>query len=100
MQLYDETTMPLEQTLHWDPSTILGRAITQQPWSGVPFEEKQMWLENLNSVTNDRTTISKLVDFEAFLTVIFRGHEVMAKFIVLTNFEDFIQGPMYHGPYN
>ena len=100
MQLYDETTMPVEQTLQWDPNTILGRAITQQPWSGVSEHEKQVWLENLNSVMNDRTTISKLVDFEAFLTVIFRGHEVMAKFIVLPNFEDLIQGPMYHGPFN
>ena len=100
MQLYDETTMPVEQTLRWDPNTILGRAITQQPWSGVPDVEKQNWLENLNSSTNDRTTISKLVDFDAFLTVIFRGHEVMAKFIVLPNFEDYIQGPILYGPFN
>ena len=100
MHLFDQTTMPIDQAIRWDPNTILGRAITQQAWTGVSESEKQIWLEALNDPSNDNTFVSKLLDFEAFLSVIIRGTEVMAKFIVLPDFSEFTRGPIFEGPHN
>ena len=100
MQLFDQTTMPVDQAVRWDPNSMLGRAIIQQPWMGVSDPEKQIWLAHLNNPVNDNTFVSKLLDFEAFLTVVIRGTEVMAKFVIIPDFSELTRGPVFEGPYN
>ena len=100
MRLFDQSTMPLEQAIRWDPESILGRAIAQQRWTGVSDLEKRIWLRKLNDPNNDDTFMVKLLDYQAILMVIIKGTEVRAKFVMLHNFEDFVQGPIFEGPYN
>ena len=98
--IFDYTTMPLNQAVSWDPNSIVGQAIINEPWRNVPTQEKLAWLSELHSRNNDDTFVSKLMDFECFMTVIVRNHQVSAKFIVLNDFSRFTQGPILYGPYN
>ena len=100
MQLFDMTTQNREESFNWDPQTVVGRAIVNEPWRNVSIFEKQSWLHQLNSGVNDNTYVTKMLDFQCFLTVILRGEEVLAKFIFLDNFQRFIQGPAVSGPLN
>ena len=99
MQLFDYSTMPLDAAISWDPTSIAGQAITNEPWRGVSIETKQAFLAMMNSNQNDNTFISKLIDFDCFMAVILRGPEVHSQIIVLDNFGRFIQGPVFYGPY-
>ena len=100
MRLFDETTQNREESFNWDPRSIVGNAITHEPWRNVSNFEKQSWLVQLNSAHNTNTYVSKLLDLECFLTVILRGEEVLAKFIFLENFQRFNTGPIFCGPLN
>ena len=99
MRLFDHTTMPIERAFNWDPNTIAGRSIVQEPWIGVSEPEKIEWLNEMNSV-NDDTFVSKLVSMECFLTIILRGGCYRYKFIVLEDFQRFTAGPIFEGPLN
>ena len=99
MRLFDVTTMPLDQAVKWDPRTILGQALTVEPWRNHSESEKQHWLSEMNSGRNDDTFVSKLLDFECFILTFIRGPEVFAKFVFLENFQRFVQGPIFEGPY-
>ena len=99
MQLFDITTMPLDQAVKWDPLTVLGQALTTEPWKNQSDSEKQHWLSEMNSGRNDDTFVSKLLDFECFILYFIRGPEVFAKFVFLENFQRFVQGPIFEGPY-
>ena len=97
---FDMTTMPLDEAFNWDPNSIVGRAITREPWKNVPWEEKSQWIAELNSNLNVNTFVSKLMDFEAFMAIIVRQDDVLMKIIMLEDFQRFIQGPILYGPYN
>lgn len=98
--IYDYTTMPMDQAVSWDPTSIVGQAIINEPWKNVPRQEKLAWLTELHSRNNYDTFVSKLMDFECFMTVIVRNDQTSAKFVVLNDFSRFIQGPILYGPYN
>ena len=100
MRLFDETTMNLEGAVNWDPNTVLGRALTSESWLNISEAEKNEWLNQMNSPTNENTFVSKLLDFRCFLLVIIRGPEVLAKFVHLDNFQRFLEGPIFEGPLN
>ena len=100
MRLEDETTMAMDTTFNWDPRTVVGHAITTEPWTNHSPEEKMLWLRQLNSDSNTNTFVTKLTDLECFMTVIIRGNTVLSKFIFLENFQRFTQGPTFMGPYN
>ena len=100
MRRFDYSTMPLEQAIDWDPNSIAGQAITHEDWKNVQDQEKQQWLAEMNSSKNTDTDVSKLLDFNCFVSVIIRDSKVHAKFIVLSNFDRFTKGPIYFGPYN
>ena len=100
MRLFDFTTMPLDHAFNWDPNSIVGQGIINEDWKGVNFDTKQAFLEDLMSCNNDDTFVSKLLDFKCFLAVAIRDNKVYAKMIVLENFQRFLQGPIFYGPYN
>ena len=100
MRRFDYSTMPMEQAVAWDPTSIAGQAITNEKWKNVPEQEKQSWLMEMNSASNLDTYVSKLLDFDCFVSVVIRGSEVFAKFIVLSDFQRFTEGPIFYGPYN
>ena len=98
--IFDQTTMPTEQAFKWDPNSIVGQAIINENWINVPMEEKNRWLTELHSSLNTDTFVSKLLDFDCFMTVIIRDQQVSAKFVMLENFQRFTQGPILYGPLN
>ena len=92
--------MALDQAVNWDPRTVLGHALTMEPWLRVSESDKEHWLTEMNSGRNENTFVSKLLDFECFMLVIIRGPEVYSKIVFLDNFQRFTQGPTFEGPYN
>ena len=96
---YDVSTMPSEISFNWDPDNIVGRAMTAEVWRNTSSEEKHLWLDELNSPLNTNAWVTKLIDFECFMTVIVRGSQVSAKFIVLEEFQRFLRGPVIYGPH-
>ena len=96
---YDVSTMPSEMSFNWDPNSIVGRALTVEVWRNISPEEKYQWLDELNSPLNENAWVTKLIDFECFMTVIIRGSQVSAKFIVLDEFQRFMRGPIILGPH-
>ena len=92
--------MPMDTAFNWDPRTVVGQAITNEPWRNTSTEEKYLWLRQLNSDENTNTFVSKIIDLECFMTVIIRNNTVLSKFIFLDDFQRFVQGPVYMGPYN
>lgn len=101
MRLFDYSTMPLDQAVSWDPTSIAGQAIVNEKWKGVDHDTRQNFLRKLNSKSNLDTFISKLMDLECFLAVIIENEtEIHSRFILLENFQRFIQGPIFYGPYN
>ena len=100
MQLYDYSTMPLDQAIAWDPNSIAGQAILTEEWVGTPQSEKLAFLQLLTSTENDDTFLSKLLDFDCFMAIVIRGKEAFYHPIMLRNFQRFCQGPIFYGPYN
>ena len=101
MRLFDYSTMPLDQAVSWDPTSIVGQAIIREKWKGVNSDTKRKFLRKLTSKTNVDTFVSKLLDFDCFLAVVIENEqEIHSKIIVLDNFQRFTQGPIYFGPYN
>ena len=100
MRLVDHTTMPKDTAFTWDPRTVVGQSITNEPWTGFSEQEKTDWLAKLNCGENDDTFVSKLADFECFLTIIINGGNYQYKFIVLPDFQRFMNGPVIEGPLN
>ena len=100
MRLFDYSTMPLDQAFKWDPNSVVGQAIIHEEWKGVNSDTKQAFLEDLMSPNNDDTFLSKLLDFNCFMAIIVRDNKIQGKMIVLENFQRFLQGPVFYGPYN
>ena len=100
MRLFDYSTMPVGHAIKWDPSSLAGQAILNEDWKGVDRDTRNAFIEKLNSTTNDNTFVSKLLEFECFMAIVLRGNEIHSQIIVLENFQRFIQGPVYFGPYN
>ena len=92
--------MPVERAFNWDPNTIVGRSIVQENWRGVSEQEKSDWLMEMNSNRNLDTFVSKLIAMECFLTIILRDGTYYHKFIVLEDFQRFVNGPAFEGPLN
>lgn len=97
---YDYTTMPTDAPVNWNPGSVLGQAIRQEPWKNVPIQEKHDWIKEMNSERNRDTFISKLLDFECFMAIIVRDDQIQGKIIVLEDFQRFTKGPIFYGPYN
>ena len=91
--------MPSEVSFNWDPDNIVGRAMTAEAWRNISLEEKHRWLDELNSPLNTNSWVTKLTDFECFMTVIIRGSQVSSKFIFLEDFQRFMRGPIIYGPH-
>ena len=101
MNLFDFSTMPLDQAVSWDPTSIAGQAILREKWKGVDRDTRRNFLRKLNSKSNLDTFVSKLMDFDCFLAVVIESeNEIHSKIIVLENFQRFTQGPIFYGPYN
>ena len=100
MNLFDYTTMPVEGSFTWDPNSIVGKSLMNETWIGYTEQERLAWLAELNSGSNDDTFVSKMIEWECFLTIIIRGGNYRYKFIVLDNFQRFIEGPVFDGPHN
>ena len=96
---YDVSTMPSEISFNWDPDTIVGQAMTVEVWRNISAEEKWQWLDEMNSPLNTSVWVTKLLDFECFMTVIVRGSQISAKFIILEEFQRFLRGPVIYGPH-
>ena len=100
MRIFDYSTMPIDQAIKWDPTSLAGQAILQEQWKGVTSEVREAFIKKLTSTTNDNTFLSKLIDFDCFMAIILRGNEIHSQIIVLENFQRFLQGPIFFGPYN
>ena len=100
MEQFDQTTMPIEAAFNWDPNTVVGRAISTEDWKGIPNEERLEWIDEMNSGTNDDTFVSKLISWQCFLAIVIRGGCYRYKFIVLEDFQRFVNGPIFEGPMN
>lgn len=100
MRRYDHTTQPVDTSFRWDPTTIFGQSLTAEPWIGYTNDERINWLAELNSESNDRVWVSKMTEWRCFCTIILRGDQMLHKFIVLENFQRFIEGPTFEGPHN
>ena len=92
--------MPIDTAIKWDPTTVAGQAILTEEWTGVSSAEKNSFLEILTSTTNDDTYLSKWTQFECFMAIVIRQGQVIAKPIMLKNFQRFMEGPIFYGPYN
>ena len=100
MKLFDMTTMPLDVAVNWDPKTILGQALTDEPWLRIVESDKLLWLDQMNSKHNENTFVFKMLDFECFMLVYIRHHEVYSRVVHLKDFKRFCEGPIFEGPYN
>ena len=99
MNRFDFSTMPLDQAINWDPSSIAAQAIITEDWIGTASSEKAAVLQWLMSNSNSNTFLSKLLDYNCFMAIVIRGQEYFYHPIMLRDFDRFTVGPVIYGPY-